>query len=427
MLSTGDSAIMTAPKNTAQSTLKRRAESLDSSEIPVTKKTHLDNSSTDIPTFSRKRKQEDEDETEQVSSKKSHFKPQEYQEELLIAFSDDTETTEDTDSDATNPIDDFIEPLLDPKNAREQVYPILHPDIWDYYLKHQALFWTAAEVDLTKDLRDWRSKLTDDERHYLKFILAFFAGSDFIVIEKEAESQKEVTVLEYLFMLRDKMAREDVHSISYANMIEAYVTDPEEKERLKNAIKNIPSIKRKAEWFRKYITQGSFVEREVAGAISEGIFFSGSFCGIFWMKKRGLMPGLCDYNELISRDEGIHRDFAAMIYRNHVVRKLPEHQLIKMLTEAVDIEIEFCTESLPVKLIGMDHVAMIQYIKFVADKLLLILIGKKYYKVTNPFSWMVYISLSTVTDFFSHRPTQYSRQKNLTKKEENVIKFDEDY
>ena len=324
-------------------------------------------------------------------------------------------------------LDNFIEPLLDSKNARENVYPIEYQDIYEYYKTHQSLFWTAAEVDLTKDLRDWDEKLNDDEKYYIKMILSFFAGSDFIVNEKEEKSQEEVKVLEYKWFTRDKIAREDVHSISYANMIEAYINDPIEKEKLKHAIKTIPSIKKKADWFRKYINNDDFVKREVASAITEGIYFSGSFCGIFWLKKRGLLPGLCDYNELISRDEGMHRDFSCMIYSKYIKRKLDENELLDMVKEAVDIEIEFCTESLPVKLIGMDHVSMIQYIKYVADKLLLLLIGKKYYNVVNPFEWMVYISLLTNTDFFAHRPTSYSKQKNLTDSSENMIKFNEDY
>jgi ribonucleoside-diphosphate reductase beta chain len=209
--------------------------------------------------------------------------------------------------------------------------------------------------------------------------------------------------------------------------LEAYIDDPVEKEHLKNATRTIASIRKKAEWFRKYIQNGNYVQREVAGAISEGIFFSGAFCSIFWLKKQGKMPGLCDSNEFISRDEGVHRDVEALVYSKYIERKLPEEEVIRMVTEAVEVEIEFCTQSLPVELVGMKSESMIQYIKYVSDHLLMSLIGKKHYYIENPFVWMLMISLNVNCDFFANRPTSYSKQQNLTDKEENIIRFDVDF
>lgn len=320
-----------------------------------------------------------------------------------------------------------VEPLLDPRNKREALFPIQHPKIWEFYKKHQSSFWTADEIDLAKDIKDWRTRLNDDEKHFIKYQLAFFVGSDFLVNDNESKKAEEVTVLEYEFMLHDKMAREDVHSETYANMLEAYVEDPVEREHLKNAIKTIPIIKKKAQWFKKYINNGTFVEREVAGAITEGIAFSSAFCSIFWLKKQGKMPGLCDANELISRDEGLHRDFNCMSYRDYIVNKLTQDRVIQMIKEAVDIEIEFCTESIPVKLIGMNHDLMSQYVKYVADHLSIELINRTIYNVTNPFDWMTLMSIRNKTDFFAHRPNAYARQKAFTNKSENQIVFNEEY
>jgi ribonucleoside-diphosphate reductase beta chain len=319
------------------------------------------------------------------------------------------------------------EPFLDPRNGREFLKPIVYEDIFSYYKTHQSAFWVADEVDLSKDINTWRNVLNDDEKYFVKNVLAFFAASDIIVNENEKKKTDEVHIPEYKMMVNSKMEREDVHTESYANMIESYVDNDEEKLKLKRAVTTIPSVKKKADWFKQYIYNGSFAQREVSGSITEGIFFSGSFCAIFWLKKRGLMAGLCDYNELISRDEGLHRDFNCMIYKKYIVNKLPEAELINMIKTAVDIEIEFCTESLPVSLIGMNKEMMSDYIRFVADSLSMKLIDKKIYNAENPFSWMTLISLETKTDFFAHRPTNYSRQANMTDKSDNKIQISDDY
>lgn len=319
-----------------------------------------------------------------------------------------------------------MEPLLDPSNKRDWLLPIQHPEIWEYYRKHQASFWVASEVSLKDDIPEWK-KLSNDEKYYLKNVLAFFAASDFIVNENENKKKDEVTVVEYHFFLRDKMAREDVHSESYAEMLKTYIDDPTEQDMLKNAIVNIPSVKKKAEWFRKYIVNGTFQQRVVAGAIVEGIFFSSSFCAIYWFKKRGLLKGLCNFNELIAKDEGLHCLFECMIYNKYIKYKLPEEEILEMFREAVDIECEFCSASLPVSLIGMNADMMQEYVKYVADYILTELIGKKIYKIDNPFKWMDLISLKTKTDFFSSQVLNYAKQSNLTDPRENKIKIEEDY
>ncbi len=320
-----------------------------------------------------------------------------------------------------------IEPFLDPNNKRQRLYPIQYPDLWSEYQKHAAANWAAKEVDLSKDLNDWNNKLNDDERHYIKYGLAFFAGSDFIVNENQEKDTDEVTILEYNFFNADKIARENIHTESYADLIETYIKDDTEKDLLLSATQNIPSIKKKADWLRKYIINDTFVVRLVACAITEGIFFSGTFCAIFWLRKRALMPGLCDMNQLISIDEGLHRDFACLVYKKYIVNKLPENVLIDMIKSAVEIEQEFCTDSLPVSLIGMNDSLMRNYIEYVADHLCLNLIGKRIYNTENPFDWMTMISMETKSDFFVHRPTSYSKQAILTDKKQNTINFDEDY
>lgn len=317
--------------------------------------------------------------------------------------------------------------LTDPSMKRNSVFPIIHEDIWAYYKKHSASFWVAEEVDLSVDLNDWNRKLSEDERSYVKQVLAFFSTSDFIVNENECSKSEEVTCLEYNFMTADKVARENIHSESYAKMIEAYISDPIEKERLKNAVETIPSVKRKCDWFRKYIKNGSFAQKEVAGAITEGIFFSGSFCAIFWLKKRGLMPGLSQYNELISRDENLHMKFSAMIYRDHIQNKLDRHEVIQMIKDAVEIEVEFCTNSLPVSLIGMNSGLMAEYIRYVADYLSQLLIGEKIFNCENPFDFMVYIALDVKSDFFACRVNAYAKQSIVTNGTENCIDFSSDY
>lgn len=323
-------------------------------------------------------------------------------------------------------IERLTEPLLDPQNKRDSLYPIVWQGMWDFYKLHLSTHWVAHEIDLSKDINDWNNILNDNERHYIKHGLAFFAGSDFIVNESQKKDGDEVVVKEYEFFNDDKIAREDIHSTTYADLLETYVKDEKEKDILKNAVKTMPSIKKKAEWMREYIDEGTFVERIVAEAIMEGIFFSGTFCGIFWLRKRGLMAGLCDSNELIARDEGIHRDFNCYVYRELIKNKLPEELLIHMIKRAVKIEQVFVTDSLPVNLIGMNSEMMCQYVEYVADHLCFNLIGKPIYGVENPFDdWMNAIALKVKADFFVHRPTAYGKTAVLAKKEDIKIRFDD--
>ena len=314
-----------------------------------------------------------------------------------------------------------MEPILDPKNYRDYLFPIQYQDIWDIRQKHKASFWTAEELDLVTDLSDWKNKLNDDERYFIKQVLAFFAKSDFIVNENLAKDFSDrIQIPEFQFYYSIQMFMETEHSLVYAQLIDTYINDPIEKQAMFKAAETIPTIKKKSNWAYNWIKNGTFQQRLVAFAIMEGIFFSGSFCAIFWLKKRGLMHGLTISNEFISRDEGIHRDLACLIYRKYILNKLPEEELLQIVKEAVEIEKEFVTSALPVKLIGMNSVLMCQYIEYVADHLLVEMIGKRLYKVDNPFTWMTMISLDSKTNFFESRPSQYSKNLNT---EENSINF----
>lgn len=322
-------------------------------------------------------------------------------------------------------VEKATEKLLIKDTERKGLYPIKYQGIWDFYNLHLRSHWVAKEVDLAKDKNDWNA-LNDDERHYLKWILAFFASSDFLVNENQEKDSLEAELLEHKFFNDDKMARENIHSTSYADLLEVYVDDDEEREFLKGAVTNIESVKEKARWFREYIENGTFVERLVATAIMEGIFFSGSFCGIFWMRKRGKLPGLCDMNEFIARDEGIHRDYACYLYREIVDNPFPNDILIDMIDSSVKLEQKFVTESLPVNLIGMNNDMMSQYVEYVADHLFFNLVKKQYYNVTNPFDdWLSAILLKIKADFFATRPTSYSDQKTMATSEENSLRSDD--
>ena len=301
------------------------------------------------------------------------------------------------------------EPLLTLTN-RVSLFPILFNDIWELYKKHFKCFWAPDEIDLSSDINDYNNKLNDNERYYINNVLAFFGISDFIVNKNEKKNSIEIQCMEYNIYVDDKIARENVHSESYAILLETYVKDINLLNNLKNAVSTIPCIADKINWFDTFIDNGTWQQRMVASAITEGIFFSGSFCAIYWLKKRGLMSGLCQYNELISRDEGLHRDGNIYIYKHYVANKLPVNEVIDMIKSAVDIEIKFCIESLPVDLIGMNNQLMSQYIKFVADHLSLNLIDTTIYNVKNPFSWMNLISIETKTDFFSKRVNNYAKQ-----------------
>jgi len=302
------------------------------------------------------------------------------------------------------------EPILKENPNRFVLFPIQHDDIWKFYKDQQASFWTAEEIDLSQDLTHWDNKLTDDERYFIKHVLAFFAASDGIVNENLAENfLSEVQYTEAKFFYGFQVMMENIHSETYSLLIDTYIKDVKEKDYLLNAIETFSPVKKKAEWALRWIENGDFTERLVAFAAVEGIFFSGSFCSIFWLKKRGLMPGLTFSNELISRDEGMHMDFACLLYNNHLENKLSQEQVTKIITEAVTIEAEFVTESLPVRLIGMNADLMNQYIEFVADRLLNELGCDKVYHSTNPFDFMDMISLQGKTNFFEKRVAEYQK------------------
>ncbi len=312
------------------------------------------------------------------------------------------------------------EPILKENKNRFVLFPIEHDDIWKFYKRAEASFWTAEEIDLSQDLKDWEN-LSDGERHFITHVLAFFAASDGIVNENLAEHfVNEVQYTEAKFFYGFQIAIENIHSETYSLLIDTYVKDPTEKDKLLNAIETMDCVKKKAEWALRWIDKGSFQERLIAFAAVEGIFFSGSFCSIFWLKKRGLMPGLSFSNELISRDEGLHCDFACLLYNNHVTNKLPEDTVSKIIKDAVDIEKEFVTEAIPVKLIGMNSDLMCQYIEFVADRLLSELGCDKVYNSTNPFDFMDMISLQGKTNFFEKRVGEYQKAGVLKKEEENA-------
>uniref|UniRef100_UPI00398F5DFD ribonucleoside-diphosphate reductase subunit M2 isoform X2 n=1 Tax=Pristiophorus japonicus TaxID=55135 RepID=UPI00398F5DFD len=320
------------------------------------------------------------------------------------------------------------EPLLRENPNRFVIFPIQYHDIWQMYKKAEASFWTAEEVDLSKDLAHWRS-LKLDEKHFISHVLAFFAASDGIVNENLVERfSQEVQVTEARCFYGFQVAMENVHSEMYSLLIDTYVKDPSERAFLFNAIETMPCVKRKADWALRWIAdqESTFGERVVGFAAVEGIFFSGSFAAIFWLKKRGLMPGLTFSNELISRDEGLHCDFACLMFK-HLVHKPSEARVIEIITEAVKIEQEFLTESLPVDLIGMNCTLMKRYIEFVADRLLLELGFSKIFKVENPFDFMENISLEGKTNFFEKRVAEYQKMGVMSRAEDNNFTLDADF
>jgi ribonucleoside-diphosphate reductase beta chain len=323
---------------------------------------------------------------------------------------------------------EVVEPILVKNNDRFVLFPIMHNDIWQFYKKAEASFWTAEEIDLSQDLIDWNEKLTDDERHFIKHDLAFFAASDGIVNENLAENfLSEVQYTEAKFFYGFQITIENIHSETYSLLIDTYIRDNKEKTYLFNAVDTIPCVKRKADWALRWIDEGSFAERLIAFAAVEGIFFSGSFCSIFWLKKRGLMPGLSFSNELISRDEGLHCDFACLLYTNHLVNKLPKETVTKIITDAVEIEKEFVTDAIPVKLIGMNAELMQQYIEFVADRLLGELGCDTVYNASNPFDFMDMISIQGKTNFFEKRVAEYQKAGVLNSGENQSFSLNEDF
>lgn len=319
------------------------------------------------------------------------------------------------------------EPILKENKDRFVLFPIKHHDIWEMYKKAEASFWTAEEIDLSPDLQDWENKLNDDEKHFIKHVLSFFAASDGIVNENLAINfMNEVQYPEARCFYGFQIMIENIHSETYSLLIDTYIKNPEEKDKLFNSIDTLPCVGRKAEWALRWIKNGSFAERLIAFAAVEGIFFSGSFCSIFWLKKRGLMPGLTFSNELISRDEGLHCDFACLLY-SQLVNKLPQEKVKDIITNAVEIEKEFVSDALPVRLIGMNAEMMCQYIEFVADRLLVALGCPKAYNAINPFDFMELISLQGKTNFFEKRVAEYQKSGVMGKKEDNVFSLDEDF
>jgi ribonucleoside-diphosphate reductase subunit M2 len=301
------------------------------------------------------------------------------------------------------------EPLLAPDDNRFVMFPIKYQDIWDMYQKQIDCFWRPEEIDLSKDLTHWDA-LNKDEQYFISMILAFFAASDGIVLENLAERfMADVQVSEARAFYGFQIAMENIHSHTYSNLIETYIKDKVEKHKLFNAIENFPCIKKKSDWAQKWIhdNRSSFATRLVAFACVEGIFFSGAFCSIFWLKKRGLMPGLTFSNELISRDEALHCEFAVLLY-SKLVKKMDKSRIHEIIKEAVEIETEFICEALPCKLIGMNSDLMTQYIQFVADRLCVQLGYKKIYNVTNCFDWMEMISLEGKTNFFERTVSDYA-------------------
>ncbi|ODV94266.1 hypothetical protein PACTADRAFT_51133 [Pachysolen tannophilus NRRL Y-2460] len=326
------------------------------------------------------------------------------------------------------------EPLLSENKRRFVLFPIKYHEIWQMYKKAEASFWTAEEIDLGKDMHDWNNKMTENERYFISRVLAFFAASDGIVNENLVENfSAEVQVPEAKCFYGFQIMMENIHSETYSLLIDTYVKDPKEAEFLFNAIETIPCIQEKADWALRWINADEklFGERLVAFAAVEGIFFSGSFASIFWLKKRGLMPGLTFSNELICRDEGLHTDFACLLFA-HLSNKPNEAIVEKIITEAVEIEKRYFTDALPVSLLGMNAKLMCQYVEFVADRLLIALGNKKVFNVSNPFDFMENISLAGKTNFFEKRVSDYQKAGVMAKskkdeKPQDSFAFDEDF
>lgn len=321
------------------------------------------------------------------------------------------------------------EPLLAENPNRFSIFPIEHRDMWDMYKKQMAVFWIPEEVDLTKDIKDWDEKLNDNERYFVKHVLAFFANSDGIVMENLMKNfSNEVEVPEARFFYAAQNMIESVHAESYALMIDTYIRDKDEKLKLLRAIHNVPCVEKKAAWAMKWMdpAKRSFAHRVLAFSVVEGVHFSASFCAIFWLKKRGLMPGLCQANLLISRDEGLHTEFACLLY-SKLVNKLPVEEVHAIIKEAVEIEVEFITESIPCNLIGMNSELMIEYIKYVADRHCVQLGYPKIYDAKNELTWMEMVSLSNKTNFFESREVNYNKANSVSKKEDRCFTTDADF
>jgi len=304
-----------------------------------------------------------------------------------------------------------MEKILTENPGRFVIFPIEHNDIWEFYKQHQAAFWTAEEIDLTNDIRDWES-LTENEQYFVKNVLSFFAASDGIVNENLAENfYREVQYPEAKFFYGMQLAMENIHSLMYSLSIDTYINNPKEKDECFNAIDRLPAVQKKAKWALEWIENASFAERLVAFAAVEGIFFSGSFCSIFWLKSRGIMQGLCNANSLIFKDENLHCDFAIHLLNNHVEKRPSEKRIKEIILSALEIEKEFITESLPVSLIGMNSNLMKQYLEFVVDGLLVKLGCSKEFNVEQPFKFMEQIAVETKGNFFESRTVEYQKAK----------------
>jgi ribonucleoside-diphosphate reductase beta chain len=304
-----------------------------------------------------------------------------------------------------------MEKILVENPGRFVIFPIEHNDIWEFYKQHQAAFWTAEEVDLSNDIRDWET-LTDNEKYFVKNVLSFFAASDGIVNENLAENfYREVQYPEAKFFYGFQLAMENIHSLMYSLLIDTYISNPKEKDECFNAIDRLPAVQKKAKWALEWIEKASFAERLVAFAAVEGIFFSGSFCSIFWMKSRGIMQGLCNANSLIFKDENLHCDFAIHLLNNHLEDKPSEKRIKEIMLSALEIEKEFITESLPVSLIGMNSNLMKQYLEFVVDGLLVKMGCSKEFNVEQPFKFMEQIAVETKGNFFESRTMEYQKAK----------------
>ena len=304
-----------------------------------------------------------------------------------------------------------MEKILVENPGRFVIFPIEHNDIWEFYKQHQAAFWTAEEVDLTNDIRDWE-KLTENEKYFVKNVLSFFAASDGIVNENLAENfYREVQYPEAKFFYGFQLAMENIHSLMYSLLIDTYISNAKEKDECFNAIDRLPAVQKKAKWALEWIEKASFAERLVAFAAVEGIFFSGSFCSIFWLKSRGIMQGLCNANSLIFKDENLHCDFAIHLLNNHLDDKPSEKRIKEILLSALEIEKEFITESLPVSLIGMNSNLMKQYLEFVVDGLLVKMGCNKEFNVEQPFKFMEQIAVETKGNFFESRTMEYQKAK----------------
>ncbi|MGB8374254.1 MAG: ribonucleotide-diphosphate reductase subunit beta [Salegentibacter sp.] len=321
------------------------------------------------------------------------------------------------------------EPILQENKDRFVIFPVKHHDLWDWYKKIETGFWTAEQIDLHQDLNDWNHKLDSDERYFIKHILAFFAASNGLVSKNLSRNfVNEVQYPEAKFFYGFQIMKENIHAEANSLLIDAYVKDDREKDKLFKDMEVFPAIKKKAEWALQWKESDSFAERLVAFAAIEDIFFSGAFCSIFWLKKRGLMPGLTFSNELISRDKGVHSDFAVHLHNNHLINKVPKERIRELLVEALKIEREFITESLPASLLGMNPKLMSQHLEFATDRLLVELGCEKEYGVTNPFDFMNTINLQEKTNILEKRASEYQKKGLINKdKDSDKISFDADF